>query len=75
MLCPYSEGRKNLGKVQCFYLEVHVSERYSKSSLCFHKHSTVIMKICGRLHVVNCTQSTLASLVLAHKGGFWLLGG
>jgi len=40
-------------------LFVHISERYSNSSLCFYKHRTWIMTTCGRLHVERCTHPTI----------------
>jgi len=40
-------------------MDVHISERYSNTSLCFHKHRTWIMTTCGVVHVESCRHSTL----------------
>jgi len=64
-------------------MDARISERYRKSSLCFHKHHTRIMTTCGTLHVEIWRQPTLdamykkmsdialAALLLMHspKGG------
>ena len=48
-------------------MDVHISERYSKSSLCFHKYHTW-MTLC----MESCTQSTVAASYkwfLKHRAG------